>query len=123
MINSIINFFRAIYYAIYSLLFGKSLRRKYFQQRRKVTRLMFRFCTSDYERITCEDFCHQLNVFDKQMNRLNIDGCVFSINTMIGLRERIKDNEKLLIILNNLCIVHAVILRSFGVKAVFETPE
>lgn len=118
--NFIINFFRTIYYIIYSFFFGNRLKQKYIKQRNKVLRVMFSLCKSDYERLTCQDLCHQINVLNRQIARANVDGCVFTINSMIGLRDKIRDNEKLYIILNNLCIVHAMSLRPLGIQAVFD---
>ncbi len=121
--NAIANFFRVIYYKIYMLFFGKSLKKQYYTNRKKIIQLMFKLCESEYERLTCSDVCTQLNVFHRQMMNQNIQGCVFTVNSMIGLRDKVVDNEKLFALVNCLCTFHALILRSFGVDAVCEVFE
>lgn len=123
MINAIVNFFRSIYYTIYMAIFDKSLKKQFFNNRKKIIQLMFKTCESEYERLTCADICTQLNIFHRQMANKNIQGCVFTVNSMIGLRDKVIDNEKLFSLVNCLCVFYSLILRSFGIDAVYETSE
>lgn len=105
-------FLCAIFYPKYLIDLKEKYKTALFQQ-------MLPLCQSDMDKLTCQEFFKQMAVFDNCVVQKNITGCIFSMNVMLGLHERIQENDQLGRCIGQLCSQYIQNLRSLGVKVIY----
>lgn len=117
------DFLRRIFFALYSLLFPRSYRRMLQKERAQMFQFLYHLCQTEYEYCTCKYLKQQVINFEKQFKNSNYRGCLFAVNTMLGLRDRIQNNDNLLQCMRIICKVHIAILHSAGYEVCVKTTK